>query len=41
MVRVDASNESGRGLPHSKTSRKELRAIRRASVLEYGCPLPL
>jgi len=33
--------ESGRGQPHSKTSRKAWRAIRRVSVLECGCPQPL
>ena len=37
----DECDESGRGQPHSKTSRKEWRAIRRDSVLECGCPLPL
>jgi len=35
------SQKSGRGQPHSKTSRTELRAGERASVLECGCPLPL
>jgi hypothetical protein len=34
-------SQSGIGLPHSKTSRKELRIIRRASVLECGSPMPL
>jgi hypothetical protein len=34
-------DESGMGLPHSKTSRKELREIRRVSVLECGSPMPL
>ena len=34
-------SQSGRGQPHSKTSRKEWRAVRRDSVLECGCPLPL
>ena len=38
---ADGCNESGIGLPHSKTSRNKWRAIRRASVLECGCPLPL
>src|SRR5882757_2749233 len=38
---LDLSVESGRGQPHSKTSRTELRALRRASVLECGCLLPL
>ena len=33
--------QSGRGQPHSKTSRKERHANRRDSVLECGCPLPL
>jgi len=33
--------QSGRGQPHSKSLRKESRAIRRDSVLECGCPLPL
>ena len=40
-TRCDVSVESGRGQPHSKTSRTELRALRRASVLECGCLLPL
>ena len=31
----------GRGQPHSKTLRKGWRPIRRGSVLECGCPLPL
>jgi hypothetical protein len=34
-------SQSGRGQPHSKTSRKEWHAIRRDSLLECGCPLPL
>jgi hypothetical protein len=33
--------QSGIGLPHSKTSRKEWRAICRDSVLECGSPMPL
>jgi len=33
--------KSGRGQPHSKTSRREQHVRRRASVLECGCPLPL
>src|SRR5262245_54246611 len=33
--------ESGIGLPHSTTSRKEWRAIRRDSVVECGSPMPL
>jgi hypothetical protein len=33
--------ESGRGQPHSKTSRTELQAIQRASVWECGRPRPL
>jgi hypothetical protein len=37
----DVPGESGRGQPHSKTSRTERRARERASVLECGCPLPL
>jgi spermidine synthase len=40
-VGLSSSNESGRGQPHSKTSRKEWHAIHRDSVLECGCPLPL
>jgi hypothetical protein len=33
--------KSGIGLPHSTTSRKEWRAIRRDSVMECGSPMPL
>jgi hypothetical protein len=33
--------QSGRGQPHSKTSRSEWLAIGRGSVLERGCPLLL
>jgi hypothetical protein len=33
--------QSGIGLPHSTTSRKEWRAIGRDSVVECGSPLPL
>jgi len=33
--------QSGRGQSYSKTSRMKWRAIRRGSVLECGCPLPL
>src|SRR5262245_48108314 len=33
--------KSGIGLPHSTTSRKEWRAIARASVVECGSPMPL
>src|SRR5437867_2934636 len=35
------SEESGRGQPHSKTSRRHPGCVARASVLECGCPLPL
>jgi hypothetical protein len=38
---TDTRYESGRGQPHSKTSRKEQRAEKRGSVLECGCPLLL
>jgi hypothetical protein len=38
---VRARSESGIGLPHSKTSRNEWRAVRRDSVLECGSPMPL
>jgi hypothetical protein len=33
--------KSGRGQPHSKTSRTERSVRQRVSVLECGCPLPL
>src|SRR5436309_3663196 len=36
-----AVRKSGRGQPHSKTSRKHSGCVARASVLECGCPLPL
>src|SRR6266436_6254340 len=36
-----AEDESGRGQPHSKTSRTESRVRECASVVECGCPLPL
>src|SRR6267142_2379114 len=38
---LDNRHKSGRGQPHSKTSRREQHVRRRASVLECGCPLPL
>ena len=34
-------SQSGIGLPHSTTSRKEWGAMLRASVVEYGSPMPL
>jgi len=40
-ARADSNDESGMGLPHSKTSRMEWRAIGRDSVLERGSPMPL
>jgi hypothetical protein len=43
-VARDVPNESGRGQPHSKTSRRKWRARERASPAvagECGCPLPL
>src|SRR5437899_9045390 len=36
-----AVRKSGRGQPHSKTSRKHPGCVARASVVECGCPLPL
>jgi D-alanyl-lipoteichoic acid acyltransferase DltB (MBOAT superfamily) len=38
---AQGSCESGIGLPHSTTSRKEWPAIGRASVVECGSPMPL
>jgi protein ImuB len=37
----NSSPQSGIGLPHSKTSRREWLARERASVLECGSPMPL
>jgi hypothetical protein len=40
-VLCESPVESGRGQPHSITSRTKQHARKRASVLECGCPLPL
>src|SRR2546427_8261550 len=40
-ITMAGPSESGRGHPHSKTSRRDKRPCERASVLECGCPLPL
>jgi len=38
---VDGRNESGMGLPHSKTLSRRIARHSLREVLECGCPLPL